>query len=117
MVDKMCQDGERGGCTSFDVAYCTEVEKPVGTLEVSCWYKAYSGFCAGLRGVLWEGFLVCAGVCAKFYFVVFIKVNGVTCHERPQIDHAGHADTYWERIDPKNCIFHHAGDHYIWDFL
>ena len=43
----------------FDAASYTEVEEPMGTLEVSCWYEAYSGFCAGLRGVLWD-FFSCA---------------------------------------------------------
>ena len=103
-VDSARWDGERGEGTLFDAAFCKEVEEPVGTLEVSCWYKAYSGFCAGLRGVLWEVFLFCAGVCAEFNFVVFIKVNGGPCHERPQRDCAGHAAIYWERVEPKNAL-------------
>ena len=37
-VDNARRDGERGEGTSFDAASCTEVEEPVGTLEVSCWY-------------------------------------------------------------------------------
>ena len=65
-------DGERNEGTSFDAASCTEVEEPVGTLDVSCWSEAYNGLCAGLRGVSSEVFSVCLGVCAEFDFAVFI---------------------------------------------
>ena len=57
-VNNARQDRERGEGTLFDAAFCKEVEEPIGTLEVSCWSEAYSEFCAGLRGVLWEGFPV-----------------------------------------------------------
>ena len=56
-----------------DSASYTEVEEPVETLEVSCWSEAYSRLCAGLRGVLWEGFFVCLGVCSEFYFQCLLK--------------------------------------------
>ena len=35
-INNARQDGERDEGTSFDVASCAEVEKPVETLEVSC---------------------------------------------------------------------------------
>ena len=48
-INNARRDGERGEGMSFDVASYVEVDEPVGTLEVSCWSKAYRGFCAGLR--------------------------------------------------------------------
>ena len=90
-VNNACQDGERGEGKLFYVESCTEVEEPVGTLEVSCWSNAYSGFCAGLRGVSWECFFVFLGLYAKFDFAVFIKINGGPCHWHPRRDRAGHA--------------------------
>ena len=89
----------------FDAESCTEVEEPVGTLEVSCWSEAYSGFCVGLSGFSWKGFLVCLVVCAEFDFVVFVEINGDSCHKRPRRDHAEHTAVYCERVEPKNCIF------------
>ena len=106
-----------GEVIMFDVASCTEVEEPVGTLEVSCWSEAYSGFCVGLRGFSWEGFFVCLGVCAEFDFLVFVKINGGSCHKRPHRDRAEHFAVYCERFDPKNCNFYHVVDHYFWGFL
>ena len=50
-VHNAFRDGERGKCTTFDVPSGTEVEEPIGTLEVPCWSEADSGFCAGLRRV------------------------------------------------------------------
>ena len=55
-VDNARWDRERGEGKSFDVASCTEVEEPIGTLKVSCCSEAYSGFCSGLHGVSCEGF-------------------------------------------------------------
>ena len=57
---------------------------------------------------------MCLGVCAKFYFSVFAKIDGGPCNECPQGDHGGHATIYWERVEPKNCVFYHAGDHSVW---
>ena len=70
-VDNACRDRERVKGTSFDVDSGTDIEQPIGTLEVSCLSEADSGFCVGLRGVVCKGFLVCLGVCAKFNFAVF----------------------------------------------
>ena len=89
----------------------------MGILEVSCWSEAYSGFCVGLSGVSGEVFFVCLGVCTKFDFSVFIKFSGGPCHDRPRGDRAGHAAIYWERVEPKNCVFHHAGDHSVFLFV
>ena len=63
-VNNMRPGGERVEGTLFDEESCTDVEGPVGTVEVSCWCKAYIRFCAGLHGVSWDGFFVCLGVCA-----------------------------------------------------
>ena len=104
-VDNARQDGEKGEGTSFDAASCTEVDEPIGTLEVSCWSKAYSGLSTGLCGVSWEGFLVCLGVCDKFDFSVSLEINGGPLHERPQINCAGHADINRERVETKNGVF------------
>ena len=46
VIDKARWDRERGEDMFLDEASCAEVEEPVGTLEVSCWSEAYSGFCA-----------------------------------------------------------------------
>ena len=73
-IDNARRDGERGEGALFDVASCAEVEEPVGTLEVSCWSKAYSEFCALLPPVSWEGFFVCLGVCAEFYLQCLLKL-------------------------------------------
>ena len=45
-VDNAHWDGERDKDTLFDADSCTEVEEPIGTLEVYCWSEADSGFCA-----------------------------------------------------------------------
>ena len=116
-VGNACRDGERVEGEFFYAASCVEVEEPVGTLEVYCWSEAYIGFCAGFRGVSWEGFFVCLGVCAEFDFAVFFQINGGPCHERLRRDRAGHDAVYWERIDTKNCVFYHAGYHSVWGFL
>ena len=50
-VDNANRDRERGEGTLFDAASCTEVEEPVGTLEVSYWSEAYSGIFSVLCGV------------------------------------------------------------------
>ena len=113
-INNACRDGERGKGTSFDEASCVEVEEPVGTLEVYCWSEAYSGFCVWLRWVSWEDCFVCLGVYAEFYFAVFAEIDGGPCHERPRGDRGGHATIYWERVDPKKCVFYHAGDNSVW---
>ena len=45
-INNARQEGERGEGTPFDATSCAEVEEPVGTLDFSCWYETYSGFCA-----------------------------------------------------------------------
>ena len=57
--------------------------------------------CVEFRG---KFFFLCLGVCAKFYFTVFAKVNGGPYHERPWGDCGGHATIYWERIEPKTVF-------------
>ena len=52
---------------------CTEVEEPIVTLKVSCWSKADSGFCAGLRGVLWKGFLSALAYAPNSIFQCLLK--------------------------------------------
>ena len=47
---------------------------------------------------------MCLGVCAKFYFAVFDKIDGGPCHERPRRDCAGHATVYWERVETKTAF-------------
>ena len=106
-VDNVCWDGERG-------ASGTEVEEPIGTLEVSCWSEADSGFCAGLHGVACKGFLVCRGVCAEFNFAVFLEFNVGPHHECSRRNRAGHAAIYGDLIEPENGVFYHAGDHSVW---
>ena len=116
-VDNARQEGGRGEGTPFDASSCTEIEEPVGTLESFCWSKAYSGFYAGLREVLWEIFFVCLIVCAEFDFAVFIEINSGPCHECPKRNFAGHSAVYREPVDPKNGVFHYAGDHSVWGFF
>ena len=68
------RDGERGKVTLFDAASCTEVEEPIGTLEVSCWYYQIAGSvrdCVELRG---KGFL-CASVYAPNSILQFFFEN------------------------------------------
>ena len=108
-VDNTCRDGERGESTSFNMVSCTEVEEPLGPLEVSFWSEKYSVFCVGLRGVLWEVFSVWFGLCIEFGFVVFIKVNGGACNYSSRRDRTGHATIYWEHVEAKHCVFQHAG--------
>ena len=70
-------------------------------------------FCVGLRGVLWEVFSVWFGLCIKFGFVVFIKVNGGPCNYSPRRDRTGHATIYWEHVEAKHCVFQHTGDLFL----
>ena len=60
---------------------------------------------------------MCLCVCAEFDFAVFVKINDGPCNELLQGDRAGHAAFYWERVDPKCCVFYHAGDHSVWNFF
>ena len=60
---------------------------------------------------------MCLGVYAEFYFALFVKIDGGPCHERLRGYCGGHATIYWERIDPKNCVFYHAGDNSVWELL
>ena len=57
------------------------------------------------------------GVCAEFDFAVFVKINSGPYHKRPCRDRAGHADVYWERVEPKKFVFYHAGYHSVWGFF
>ena len=64
-----------------------------------------------------ETFFVCLGVCIEFDFAVFLEINNGHRHERFRRNHAEHAAFYRETVDPENSIFHHAGDHSIWEFF
>ena len=60
---------------------------------------------------------MCLGVYAELYFAVFSKIDGDPYHERLRGDRGGYATIYWERIEPKNCVFYHAGDHSVWELF
>ena len=57
------------------------------------------------------------GVCAKLYFSVFAKIDGDTCQECPQGDRGVHATINLERVETKNFVFYHAGDHSVWEIF
>ena len=80
------------------------VGERVHKVDNACRYGDNQNPALDLRGVSWEGFFVCLGVCAKFDFSVFLEINGGSRHERPQRNRSGHTAIYGERVDPKTAF-------------